>query len=221
MDLARAGATAPRPDGLGHFLTNGARHRARVIVTIPFHRLVPDRPDCLPTTTSRPNPTAAPSGPDPTGAPSQPDPTGGPARGGFPVTSGDPADCAGAWSCNNGPGEGFLSENELLRLSCDAEVQRLILGPKSQPLDIGRSTRVVPDHVRTALTKRDGGCVMPGYRRPPGWCEAHHIKHWSDGGETSVQNLALLCSRHHHELHNGTWRVTMTDGIPQARRRRE
>ena len=96
-----------------------------------------------------------------------------------------------------------------------------LTGPDGSGSGTHDETRVVPEHIRTAITKRDGGCVMPGCRRPPGWCEAHHIKHWSDGGEASVQNLALLCSRHHHELHNGTWRITMTNGAPKARRRRE
>jgi hypothetical protein len=108
--------------------------------------------------------------------------------------------------------------SEVRRLACDAEVQRLIVGPDSRPLDIGRATRVVPEHLRTALTHRDQGCIMPGCDRPPGWCEAHHIVHWADGGRTDLENLAQMCSRHHHELHNGRWTVTVTNGIPSAQR---
>ncbi|HAM20683.1 MAG TPA: hypothetical protein DCQ04_00105, partial [Actinobacteria bacterium] len=36
---------------------------------------------------------------------------------------------------------------------------------------------------------------------PPGWADAHHIIHWAQGGKTSLDNAALLCSRHHHEVH--------------------
>lgn len=194
MDLARAGALAGRPDGLGPFLTNGARHRARVVVTIPLQRLLVNTGEAA------------------TGAGILM------TRDGSLMTRDGPVQLAGSWECHNGPGEGFLSMNEFRRLSCDAEIQRLVLGPQSQPLDIGRSTRVVPEHIRTALHRRDGGCVMPGCRRPPGWCEAHHVEHWSTGGRTSVGNLVLLCTRHHHELHNDSWRIRMADGVPHVER---
>jgi len=107
---------------------------------------------------------------------------------------------------------------EVLRLACDGEIQRLVVDPDGLPLDIGRATRVVPAHLRTALIHRDRGCIMPGCDRPPGWCEAHHIEHWAHGGATSLHNLVLLCSRHHHELHHGKWHITTTNGHPQATR---
>ena len=37
--------------------------------------------------------------------------------------------------------------------------------------------------------------------------DAHHIKHWSAGGETSLENLMLLCSRHHRLVHEGGFRI--------------
>jgi hypothetical protein len=52
-----------------------------------------------------------------------------------------------------------------------------------------------------ALVVRDGGCTHPGCDRPPGWCEAHHIEHWADGGTTTLDNLRLYCDRHHHDAH--------------------
>ena len=205
MDLARAAAAAGNREGTGMFLSNGARHRARVVVTVPIGRLVNRKEADF-----RSGRHTAPI--------SQNLPDDAAERGSQDLPH-DPADCSGSWQCFNGPGDGFLAFNEVMRLSCDGEIQRLLIGPKSQPLDIGRSTRVVPDHIRTALHRRDQGCVMPGCQRPSGWCEAHHIKHWSDGGSTAVQNLALICSRHHHELHNEKWRVRMVDGIPEVRRR--
>ena len=59
------------------------------------------------------------------------------------------------------------------------------------------STRTIPSALRRALVVRDGGCSFPGCDRPPGWCDAHHRVHWADGGETRLDNLVLLCRRHH------------------------
>jgi hypothetical protein len=80
-------------------------------------------------------------------------------------------------------------------------------GAPSQPLDVGRTTRVVSPAQRIALVVRDGGCVFPDCDRPPGWCEAHHLVHWLDGGPTDLPNLALLCRAHHRAVHEGGWRL--------------
>jgi hypothetical protein len=76
-------------------------------------------------------------------------------------------------------------------------------GPATQPLEVGRATRVVSPAQRTALTVRDGGCTFPGCDRPPAWCEAHHVRHWLHGGPTDLDNLVLLCWTHHHAVHEG------------------
>jgi HNH endonuclease len=60
---------------------------------------------------------------------------------------------------------------------------------------------------RRALTHRDGGCVFPGCDRPEAWCDAHHLVHWTRGGPTDLDNLALLCRRHHVTVHEGGWRI--------------
>jgi hypothetical protein len=131
-------------------------------------------------------------------------------------------DATSSWRTGNGPGTGLLTGSEARWLSCDGQVTRLVLGPESRPLDVGRSTRVIPPQLRTALDNRDKGCAIPGCDRPPGWCEAHHIQHWSDGGATSEANLILLCSRHHHELHLGHWSVEVhDDGNPWVRHTRQ
>jgi hypothetical protein len=80
-------------------------------------------------------------------------------------------------------------------------------GPATQPLEVGRATRVVSPAQRTALAVRDGGCVFPGCDRPPGWCEAHHLRHWLHGGPTDLDNLALLCWAHHRAVHEGGQRL--------------
>ena len=94
------------------------------------------------------------------------------------------------------------------RLACDAAITRVILDPNSEPLDVGRRTRTIPPAIRTALNLRDRGCVFPGCDRPPPWTEAHHVIHWLDGGHTALHNLVLLCARHHHTIHTGTWHIT-------------
>jgi Domain of unknown function (DUF222)/HNH endonuclease len=80
-------------------------------------------------------------------------------------------------------------------------------GAPSQPLEVGRTTRVVSAAQRHALVVRDGGCVFPDCDRPPGWCEAHHLVHWLHGGPTDLPNLALLCRAHHRAVHEGGWRL--------------
>jgi hypothetical protein len=80
-------------------------------------------------------------------------------------------------------------------------------GAPSQPLEVGRTTRVVSAAQRHALVVRDRGCAFPGCERPPGWCEAHHLVHWLHGGPTDLPNLALLCRAHHRAVHEGGWRL--------------
>jgi uncharacterized protein DUF222 len=80
-------------------------------------------------------------------------------------------------------------------------------GAPSQPLEVGRATRVVAPAQRTALTVRDGGCRFPGCYRPVAWCDAHHLRHWVHGGPTDLGNLVLVCRGHHHAVHEGGWRL--------------
>jgi Domain of unknown function (DUF222)/HNH endonuclease len=76
-------------------------------------------------------------------------------------------------------------------------------GAPTQPLEVGRATRVVSAAQRTALAVRDGGCVFPSCDRPVAWCEAHHLRHWLHGGPTDLGNLVLLCRAHHRAVHEG------------------
>jgi hypothetical protein len=91
------------------------------------------------------------------------------------------------------------------RLAYDAAVVVMREGPDGTVLDVGRRTRTVPTPIRRALTARDTRCRFPGCtaRR----CDAHHITHWADGGSTSLDNLMLLCRRHHTLVHEGGVRV--------------
>ncbi|HEY3511357.1 DUF222 domain-containing protein [Kribbella sp. NPDC051137] len=103
-----------------------------------------------------------------------------------------------------------LSAATIRRMACDANVIPLVLGSNSEPLDVGRRERLVTRHIRHALIARDRGCVV--CTAPPVMCDAHHLTSWLDGGATSVENLLLLCRRHHVDLHNGRWHITITNG---------
>jgi hypothetical protein len=98
--------------------------------------------------------------------------------------------------------------------ACDAGIVPVLLGGKGQILDVGRTQRTVPRRLRLALHARDKGCVFPGCTRPGPWTEAHHVRHWADGGRTSVDNCCLLCSYHHHLIHRSDWTIDMKDGVP-------
>jgi Domain of unknown function (DUF222)/HNH endonuclease len=104
------------------------------------------------------------------------------------------------------------------RIACDASVSRVITRGSSEPLDVGRRTPVVPSGLRRAVVVRDGTCRFPGCDRPHRWCDAHHVIHWADGGHTALQNLVLLCRRHHRIVHIGPIRLEMADRRPVFRR---
>ncbi|MDQ2789211.1 MAG: HNH endonuclease, partial [Actinomycetota bacterium] len=81
-----------------------------------------------------------------------------------------------------------ISAAQARQWACDAKIIPVVLGGKSEPLDVGRAMRTVPLSIRRALVARDRGCAFPGCDRPPGMCQAHHRRHWIDDGETSVLN---------------------------------
>ena len=72
---------------------------------------------------------------------------------------------------------------------------------------MGRAQRLVTTAIWHALVARDEHCVFPGCSRLPEACDAHHVVHWADGGATSLDNLALLCRRHHTTVHQTAWRL--------------
>ncbi|WP_043439096.1 HNH endonuclease signature motif containing protein, partial [Arthrobacter sp. UNC362MFTsu5.1] len=100
------------------------------------------------------------------------------------------------------------------KIACDADIIPVLLGSQGRILDIGRTTRVFPPHIRKALAARDQGCAFPGCTIPTPWCEAHHITYWSHGGTTSTDNGTLLCSHHHHLIHKEQWQIHVKTGIP-------
>jgi len=89
------------------------------------------------------------------------------------------------------------------RLACDAAITPIIDG------EADRTSRVVPGATRRALIARDKGCRFPGCDCPPAWTNAHHLKHWADGGPTTLDNLILMCRRHHRLVHEEGWTLEL------------
>lgn len=106
----------------------------------------------------------------------------------------------------------LLSDRALLRLSCDADISRVVLGSDGTVLDLGRLTRTVSPAQMRALVARDQTCVITGCRRRHGESQAHHVRHWARGGPSDLANYALVCHQHHHELHDGERRLQHRDG---------
>ena len=103
-----------------------------------------------------------------------------------------------------------LGREAARRVACDAGIVVLRHAADGQVLDVGRRTRTVPSALRRALLSRDRGqCQFPGCESRH--CDAHHVEHWADGGETRLQNLVLACRFHHRALHEGSFRVVPGD----------
>jgi hypothetical protein len=96
------------------------------------------------------------------------------------------------------------------RVACDSGLVKIAHAADGSVVGAGRRTRTVPPAVRRALEARDRGCRFPGCGLR--FTDAHHVKHWADGGETSLRNLVLLCRRHHRAVHEGGARVCIDAG---------
>ncbi len=95
------------------------------------------------------------------------------------------------------------------RLFCDSAVHRVVMAGRSAILDYGTATRTIPAPLWNALVIRDEHCRFPGCDRPSVWCEGHHVTWVTQGGATEPGNLVLVCSRHHHVLHQPGWHAKL------------
>ncbi|MBD2759067.1 DUF222 domain-containing protein [Yimella sp. cx-573] len=103
-----------------------------------------------------------------------------------------------------------ISPETVRQLACDAEIIPMVLGSRSQPLDVGRRKRLVDKELRLAVVQRDRHCTFDGCDRPPVMCEVHHVVPWWAGGVTSLLNSALLCGTHHRIVHRDDLTATVT-----------
>ena len=114
------------------------------------------------------------------------------------------------------PGVGYTAQGDVIpadivrSLVENAGLQRVLLAD-GLPVDVGREQRLATDAQYRALIARDGGCDFPACTAPPGWCDVDHIIEWEHGGETSLENLMLLCRYHHTFRHRPDVRLIGTD----------
>jgi hypothetical protein len=106
----------------------------------------------------------------------------------------------------NSNGRSSLPIESVKRLCCDGHAVIIGEDENGEPLNIGRKTRTVPTAIKRALSARDKGCSFPGCHHTR-FVDAHHIEHWSNGGETNLDNLMLLCSQHHKLVHEGGFSI--------------
>jgi hypothetical protein len=104
-----------------------------------------------------------------------------------------------------------VSAETARRLACDCGVVEMVEDENGNPLSVGRRTRTLPAALRRALVRRDGHCRFPGCTNRM-YLDGHHIEHWAQGGETSLDNTCLFCSRHHVFVHEYKYRVELADG---------
>ncbi|MBD8870806.1 HNH endonuclease signature motif containing protein [Nocardioides donggukensis] len=137
------------------------------------------------------------------------DPTGLPDQAGAPtrvVVTMDLADLiAGTGVATLGDGS-RITAGEARRLACTAGILPAVLGGRSEVLDLGRSQRLFSPAQRLALGLRHPHCRTEGCTVPSAWCEAHHMRPWSRGGRTDLADGVLLCSWHHHLMHDERYR---------------
>ena len=121
------------------------------------------------------------------------------------------------------PGQSVLEEGSHVsaetsrRLACDASRVVMRHDDEGRLLEVGARTRTIPSALRRALLDRDRTCRFPGCHVRVG--EGHHVRHWAQGGPTTLGNLVLLCRRHHHAVHEEGYRVSRgSDGTLEFRR---
>lgn len=105
-----------------------------------------------------------------------------------------------------------LSADEARRLACTAHIIPVVLGAKGEILNLGRMKRLYTPARRKAMRLRDRQCRAHGCRIPATWCEAHHLKPWSEGGKTDLADGILLCSWHHHRIHDKAYESELLPG---------
>ena len=103
-------------------------------------------------------------------------------------------------------GKSDLPVESVRRIACDADLVEVSQDKKGNILNLGRKHRVVSPQLKKALLARDGSCRFPGCTHEK-YLDAHHVEHWADGGETSVENTLLLCDSHHRLLHEGAYTI--------------
>ena len=109
---------------------------------------------------------------------------------------------------------GPINPRLIRQLACNAELLPVVLGSESQVLDAGSRARLFNPEQRKILYARDRGCTFPGCEKTLDRCQAHHVHEYSRGGVTTIENGVLVCSYHHHVVHETDWEIQMIQGVP-------
>lgn len=109
---------------------------------------------------------------------------------------------------------GPINPRIIRQLACNAELLPVVLGGDSQVVDAGNRRRLFSAEQRKLLYARDRGCTFPGCTTGVDRCEAHHVLEYSKGGVTTLENAAMVCSHHHHLVHETAWAIVMRNGVP-------
>lgn len=145
-----------------------------------------------------------------------------PTQGGRPLLAGppqvDPQRLVGTSDCGRP-----ISLAALEHLVCDSIIDHVTTTKNGRVVSMKSSARVATPTQTAAVIARDRGCVFPGCAAPPSLCQVHHVQFWSRGGPTEIDNLALVCWRHHQLIHlhattnpEEGWRLIMLAGVPYA-----
>ncbi|MEZ0167033.1 HNH endonuclease [Kineococcus sp. LSe6-4] len=115
-------------------------------------------------------------------------------------------------------GHGPVGRATVLATTCDADLSVAVMDRLGRPRSLHTLDRHASTAQRLLVAERDRGCTAPGCGAPAWACHHHHVVHWADGGPTSVDNLVLLCGRHHRSLHSGRLEARFAeDGLPETR----
>lgn len=93
------------------------------------------------------------------------------------------------------------SRKYLDQIMCDSIVS-FPMFLNGEMLADSKSVRTAPRSLKRQLALEHPFCYIRGCGCPAKWCDAHHMKKWSEGGPTIKENMILLCQRHHSKLHN-------------------
>jgi hypothetical protein len=104
-----------------------------------------------------------------------------------------------------------ISGKALREIATDADLVPILMSKDGDPLHVGRRYRTATPKMRKALAVRDGRCLWPGCDRPPSWTQGNHERDWRHGGRTDVNEMGLVCQRHHTRLNRG-WRLERLPG---------
>ena len=107
-----------------------------------------------------------------------------------------------------------ITADQAHKLACEAGIIPIVLGGKSEILDLGRRRRLYDRHQRIAIRHRDQHCTSHGCDWPAAMCHVHHNTPWSRGGNTNLADGRLLCPRHHTYAHNPKYEMKT---IPNGR----